>query len=400
MPSVIPVTSALAAALLAAAPSAFAQVTTSPKPSNSPFATFGRDPAPAGTAVADSGYIRQAIRGNYLEVGLGRMAESRAESSEVKDFAERMVEDHNSMNREWADVARNHRMTAGIDFGPDGQQTIDRLEDLRGTAFDQAYMTEMIRMHEQDLAAFQRMSSTASSSDVRELANNGVSTIQQHLTLARQVGSRVGVATTAGRTGNVYIPTPPDTSRRPGSVYIPTPADTSRSTTVGRNDRDERDRDARNDRGELRGKDRAFVQEILQDHLMHIRLAERAQREVKSDDAKRLARQIERDFKDWQDRWEKVADRYDLKASDNLGRLHKEKVDMLQRASKQDVNMDFVYARIVAQHLESLVPYLRKEGQEVRVAAVRRLADEELPVIREYLTRARQIQRQEAPDKK
>jgi putative membrane protein len=158
------------------------------------------------------------MRGNSLEVGLGRVAESRAENSEVKSFAERMVEDHNAMNREWSTLALKNGMKLSLDFGPDGKETIDRLEDLSGTEFDQAYMSEMLRQHEQNLAAFERMASSATSSNVKQLAQNGVPTIREHLSLARQVGSRVGVSTTAGRPSGVNVPRP-----NPSDTFVPRP---------------------------------------------------------------------------------------------------------------------------------------------------------------------------------
>jgi uncharacterized protein (DUF305 family) len=256
----------------------------------------------------------------------------------------------------------------------------------------------MIRQHEQDLAFFQRMARWARTSEVRQLASSGVPTLQEHLALARQVGSRVGVSTTAGRTGvTVPAPTPSsDTGRRTAGVPAPasTPSgDTGRRTTAGRATGDVRnDRDDRNDGGRLRAEDRAFVQNVLQDHLMHIRLAERAQREARSNQTRRLAERIEMAFEDWQERWEDLADRYDVKAPSHLGRLHGQKVERLERASR--ANVDRTYVSIVAEHLASVVPYFEKEGQEVRSAAVRRLVDDELPLIRDALTRAQRLDRQ------
>jgi putative membrane protein len=379
MSRVMRITGALAAVMLAAAPSAVAQVTPSQEPDASPWPTVGRDTTAA--ALADTAYIRQAIRGNYLEVALGRLAESRAADSAVKGFGERMISEHNSMNEQWATLARNNDMRVGLDVGPAGMQSIERLEDLSGAAFDQAYMAEMIRDHEQDLAAFRRMGASARSPEVRKLANSGMSSILEHLVLARQVGSRVGVSTTAGRTGD-------------GAVPAPAPSDDDRRRTAADSaTRDERDnRNDRNDRGTLRAEDRAFVQEVLQDHLMHLRLAERAQREARSDETRRLAERIEDDFKEWQERWEDVADRYDVKAPSKLGRLHGQKVEKLEQASKR--NFDRTYAAIVAEHLASVVPYFQKEGQAVRSATVRRLVGDELPVLRKYLARARQLEGQ------
>jgi putative membrane protein len=385
MSRVMPITVALAAML--AAPNAVAQVTSSPDAPPSPWPTVGRDSGFGGTG-ADTAYIRQTIRGNFSEVGLGRLAESRAADSVVKEFAERMISEHNSMNEQWADLARDNDMKVTLEFSSAGRQSGERLRGLSGAAFDQAYMTEMIRLHEQDLAAFRGMAASARSPEVRKLANSAMSSILEHLILARQVGSRVGVSTTAARTGDGTTPAPRPPAPTPST---PTPSDHDRSrTTADRATRDERD--DRNDRGTLRAEDRRFVQEVLQDHLMHIRLAERAQREARSDETRRLAERIEEDFKEWQERWEDVADRYDVKAPSNLGRLHGQKVEKLERASKQ--NFDRTYAAIVAEHLASVVPYFQKEGRAVRSAAVRRLVEEELPVIRKYQERARQLQGQ------
>ena len=271
MSRVMPITGALVAAL-AAAPGAQAQVTSNQDSAVSPWPTVRTNPWPGATA--DTAFIRQAIRGNYTEVALGRLADSRAENDDVEDFAERMVSDHNSMNQKWSDLARKNNMKVGIEFGPNGQETIERLEDLSGTEFDRAYMTEMIRHHEQDLAAFQRMSTSATSAEVRQLSSSGASTIRQHLDLARQVGSRIGIASTAGRVGGVSTPTPTTTP-------APVPSDDTtdarrRRTTVGRTtaaaDADHRDdRDDRDGPRALRGEDRAFVQNVLSDHLMHVR---------------------------------------------------------------------------------------------------------------------------------
>ena len=396
MSRVMPITGALVAAL-AAASGVQAQVTSNQDSAVSPWPTARSDPW-YGSA-ADSAFIRQAIRGNYTEVALGRLADSRAENDDVEEFAERMVSDHNSMNEKWSDLARKNDMKVGIDFGPTGQQTIERLENLSGAAFDRAYMTEMIRHHEQDLAAFQRMSTSASSAEVRQLAGSGASTIRQHLELARQVGTRVGIASTAGRVGGVPTPAPTTT---PAPVPVPstdTTDDRQRRTTVGRTpaaaDTDDRDdRDDRDGPRALRGEDRAFVQNVLSDHLMHVRLARRAKRETNDSETRRLAESIEKDFGNWAQRWERFADRRDAEVNSRLERHNREKLERLDKAADRK-QFDRAYAAIVADHLESMVDDFRDEADEDRPGAVRRLIQDELPVLREHLARARRLERQE-----
>ena len=387
MLKVMPITGTLLA-ILAAAPGAVGQVTSNQDTAKSPWPTVNQGTT-FGGAGADSSFIRQAIRGNYTEVALGRLAESRAENTAVKDFAERMVDDHNSMNKKWIDLAQDNDMKVAVEFGTSGQQTIDRLEKLSGTAFDQAYMSEMIREHEQDLAAFQRMATSARSSEVRQLASSGASTIREHLTSAQQVGSRVGVSSTAGRAGGVPAPVPaPSSDDR-----------ARRTTTEDRTDADNRDNREDKERAALGGADRTFVDNVLSDHLMHIRLAKRAERESERDAIRGLAERIDDDFTKWSERWEKFADRRQAEVNSQLTRHNREKLQRLEKASDRN-EVDRAYADIVADHLEWMVQDFRDTRQKTQTAEIRRLIDEELPVIRDLLARARQVDAKESQREK
>jgi predicted outer membrane protein len=186
----------------------------------------------------------------------------------------------------------------------------------------------------------------------------------------------------------------PTVGRDSTASFPGTASDTARPSNENARRRTEPDsaaRTARND-DKLRAEDREFVQEVLQDHLMHVKLADRAQKGARSDEARRLAEKMEKDFTDWGQRWRELADRNGLKPATHLGDDHQEKVDRLEKASKQ--NFDRTYATIVAEHLESVVPYFEKEGRDVQVDAVRRLVNDELPVIKEDLNQARRLEGQ------
>ena len=393
MRRVMPVTGAVAV-LLATAPCVFAQVSSSQDSARTPWPTVTRDPG-FGTNAADTSSIRQVIRGNFREVALGRLGESRASNSEVKEFAKRMVSDHNDMNDKWSELARNNKMKIDVaDIRQAGDASTERLQDLSGTAFDQAYMGEMIRQHEQDLATLQRIGSSAGSSELRALATAGATSTREHFTLAQQVGGRIGISTTAARTSTVTNPAP----RSP----LPTPYDTARRRTTddrtASDERDDRDnRDNRDNRGSLRREDRAFVQQLLADHLLDVRLAKRAQRETRSNDTRQFAERIEKDFTAWAERWEKFADRRDAEVTSHLERTHREKLERLDKASERK-DFDRAYTAIMVDHLDAVEKDFRQEASEKRSPAVRRLIEQELPVIREHLAHARRLEKQ-ASDK-
>ena len=381
MLKVMPITGALVA-LLAAVPGVSAQVTSSQDTAKTPWPTVTRLPTFGDSVGADSTFIRQTIRGNYTEVALGRLAASRATNSRVKDFAERMVSDHNDMNKEWVDLAQDNDMKVTVEFGPAGQQSIDRLEGLSGAAFDQAYMSENIREHEQDLAAFERMATSARSAEVRKLSSTGASTVREHLTLAQQVGSQVGVSSTAGRVGG---------------VPAPAPTTTTDDRTNAKNGEDHNNAN-NNEHASLGAADRAFVDNVLRDHLMHIRLAKQAQHQG-SDEVKDLAERIEKDFTKWSERWESFADKRDAEVSSKLQPHNKEKLDRLNKAKDRN-EFDLAYTDLVADHLELMVQDFQAAGQRTQTPAVQRLAKDELPVIRDLHSRAQRLDRKESSDKK
>jgi predicted outer membrane protein len=192
-----------------------------------------------------------------------------------------------------------------------------------------------------------------------------------------------------------------DTTRSPwptvghDTTFSKVGSDSARTASENARRRTESDsaaRTARNDGNTLRQEDREFVQEVLQDHLMHVKLADLAQKDARNDETRRLAEKMEKDFTDFGQRWRALSDRNGLKPATHLGDDHQDKVDRLEKASKQ--NFDRTYATIVAEHLESVVPYFEKEGRDVQSDAVKRLVNDELPVIREDLNQARRLQTQ------
>ena len=388
MPRVTPITCALVTALVAAPGAAVAQQDSSwwlpPEARNLPN---GQNQS--GATVDDTTGIRMAVQGNFTEVALGRLADDKASDPEVKDFGKRMVSDHDDMNDQWAKLASKYHMrimNPGPDFGTNGKDAIDRLQKLDGREFDQAYMIEMIRDHEQDLSEFQRLRSSARDPEIRDLAASGASTIEQHLTLARQVGSRVGVATTAGRVGttNPYpAPNSTDNARR-----------TTTTGAVANEANGHNDHNA----PPLSKEDRAFVDNVLDDHLLHIRLARVVQRDARQDETKELAKRVENEMTQWAKRWNQFADRHDANVSEHLTEQDRNKIERIQDAKEK--NVDRAYAQILSNHLKQMVDRFRHERWDERRDAAGLAAQKEIPVLEDLLQRARTLERHTDADKK
>ena len=72
-------------------------------------AAVAQQNAPTNTKLqrSDRNFITKAAEGGREEVELGRLAQSNASSDAVKQFGQRMVEDHGSANKDLMDLAAN-----------------------------------------------------------------------------------------------------------------------------------------------------------------------------------------------------------------------------------------------------------------------------------------------------
>ena len=96
-----------AAALLLAGP-AIAQSGTASSASGSASQASGS----AGQAsAADKKFVTKAMQGGMAEVQLGQLASQKASSQEVKDFGQKMVDDHTKLNEQMTPIAAQLGLT-------------------------------------------------------------------------------------------------------------------------------------------------------------------------------------------------------------------------------------------------------------------------------------------------
>jgi putative membrane protein len=151
--------------------------------------------------ASGSAFMKQAAQGGMAEVELGKLASERAENPDVKQFAQRMVDDHTKANDELKQVAEKKGVTLPSDTDAKHRAEMDHLAKLSGAEFDRAYMHHMVGDHDHDVAAFQQESRKAKDPDLKAWIDKTLPTLKEHQQQAQQAASKVGVATMHGKTG-------------------------------------------------------------------------------------------------------------------------------------------------------------------------------------------------------
>lgn len=155
-----------------------------------PAVALAQSPPPAEKrAAADKGkmasgdrkFVLEALKGGMAEVELGKLAAEKASNDAVKQFGQRMVDDHGKAGDELKKLAQDKGIETPTALDGKHQRLRDRLAKLSGPEFDKAYVSEMVKDHRKDVKEFQREAAKAKDPDVKSFASKTLPTLQDHL---------------------------------------------------------------------------------------------------------------------------------------------------------------------------------------------------------------------------
>jgi putative membrane protein len=195
-----------AAALLIATPATATQ--TPAQPPATPTATPAVTPAqpdmpkaaaavPHASTSAASRFVMQAAEGGTMEVAKGKLAAQKGAHEGVKQFGQKMVDDHSKVNDELKTIAGAKNITLpGETPQSPMHATLAKLEKLEGAAFDRAYVEDQIRDHQKTIALFEREVKTGKDAELKAFAEKTLPTLKEHLTTVQDLKTKVAKGAT------------------------------------------------------------------------------------------------------------------------------------------------------------------------------------------------------------
>jgi putative membrane protein len=144
---------------------------------------------------ADKMFLKDALQGSMAEVQLGQLALSKSSNDQVKQFAQKMIDDHTKLIQQTKPVAAQNDVQ--IPNGPDkkSKAVMAKLQALSGDAFDQAYIKDMLKDHKMDDSDFKTEVSSGQSQQVKDLAAKGDAVVEHHLQMVEQIAKSMNVST-------------------------------------------------------------------------------------------------------------------------------------------------------------------------------------------------------------
>ena len=153
--------------------------------------------ASAATVGAHDGkaFVANACMSDLYEVEAARIAQRRARSEAVREFAEKMVAHHTTAKHQMMSALRSHEVTDQFpDLGPvtelDDRRRglLKHLDDAADDDFDKTYVDQQKLAHREAITLHEGFAEQGDNPQLRSVAMGGLPMIRRHMAALERIG--------------------------------------------------------------------------------------------------------------------------------------------------------------------------------------------------------------------
>jgi putative membrane protein len=140
-----------------------------------------------GLSKSETAFVTEAAGGNLAEIKLGELATQKGTNPKVKDFGNRMINDHTKANNDLKPIADAGGVKWPDRPPQDAQATYDKLSKLSGDQFDRQFVTVMVKDHQKVAQLYEQTLSKASDPQLKAYIQKTLPTVRSHLQHAESI---------------------------------------------------------------------------------------------------------------------------------------------------------------------------------------------------------------------
>lgn len=177
-------------------------------------------PPPPPLGDADKTFIDTAAKASLAEVELSKAALEKAKKATVKEFAQKMIDDHTAANSELAALVTTRGVTLPTEPDEETKKRRTDLEKKSGSKFEKAYVDAMVADHKKAVELFRSQSTSGADPELKQWATTTLPKLEGHLAHAEALAK-----------GKPYKPT--DAAQASTDAAAPAPAGTGTTPPPG-----------------------------------------------------------------------------------------------------------------------------------------------------------------------
>lgn len=141
----------------------------------------------------DREIMRDIALVNLAEIRTSQMALERAQDPEIREFAQRMIDDHSTLQERLAYLAKVKNVQLPTELDREHQRTAERLSKMEGEKFDAEYRKKVAEQAHQETHKVLRQSvAEAEDPQLMALITQALPLIEQHLVMAKNMDESTG----------------------------------------------------------------------------------------------------------------------------------------------------------------------------------------------------------------
>lgn len=135
----------------------------------------------------DADYLVEAAALNLKEIEIGKLAQEKGVSQDVKNFGKMLVTDHEKALEETKALADKKSITLPTSISEDDLDKHNKLKEESAKDFDKKFADMMVDGHQDAIDKMEKISEKATDPDLKSWAANQISPLTTHLNEAKRI---------------------------------------------------------------------------------------------------------------------------------------------------------------------------------------------------------------------
>lgn len=146
------------------------------------------DTADPAKKVSTADFAKAAMASDMFEIRSSEMAKEKAKDADLKQFADRMISDHEKSTKDLKSALGDKPKT-GAKLMPKQAAMLKQLEKAKASEFETLYVDMQVHSHMEAVALFRTYSGNGDDAQVKAFAKDTLPTLEEHTDMAQKLAA-------------------------------------------------------------------------------------------------------------------------------------------------------------------------------------------------------------------
>ena len=131
---------------------------------------------------------------NQMEIEMGKLAQQKGQSKDVKSFGKTLVTDHTAADNKVAALAKQEKIDLMASMPPMKDDKMTPVKAAAGADFDMAFANAMLEDHTKDVAEAKAARDATTDAKLKALLDSTIPVLEKHRDIAQKLVASLGTS--------------------------------------------------------------------------------------------------------------------------------------------------------------------------------------------------------------